>query len=247
MPYLKHAPQILVCLHKEGQQGKKELRIDGEVETFAVPELTDDDYSRLGALVSDTRMEAIWKNLSRKHALSSEEAMRLWSECRAAHLTWLRSSKLSREDHKKRHRLIARKCEELAGLIGRSAFANRNLIDWLPADIQPELIKIRALGPSNSVQWLTAENLLQEGIATYADHVAEWPVPMRKPGSRKAAAHYFARRLLAYFRKHYGRPRHGTVAVLTEVYLGVPVHVDDVKKADKTASAPHALWRRYYR
>ena len=247
MNYPDWAPPILVLMHKAGQSDEKEIHLEGEELTFPVPLLKQEDYACLKALITDHRMKDVWNTLRRhwEGKDPSSEAMALWSECRTADETWRRDKKLTAREHRLHHEEISKKSKELARLIRGSSLRDRHIIKLFPEDLRSILYKIQALDYFNPESRLTVEILL-ENIAVYSRDVATWRVLMKKPNAEKAQAHYFARRLSAYFRSYYKKPFHKEVVALTEVFLGIPIDIDDLKKLHRNSSPEYKLWRRQY-
>ncbi|MGA9854492.1 MAG: hypothetical protein WBR29_04360 [Gammaproteobacteria bacterium] len=251
MNYPNWAPPILVLMHKAGQSDEKEIHIEGDEYTFPVPILKPEDYACLKALIIDHRMKKVWNTL-RRHWEGKDlslEAMALWSECHAAVETWGRDKKLTAREHRLHHEEIYKKCNELARLIRGSSLRDRHLIIWLPKDLRSTLIKVQALDYFNPESRLTVENLLK--VISYCSRdVATWRILMKKPNAKKAEAHYFARRLSAYFKTYYQKPFHKQVITLTEVFLGIPIDtsidIDGLKKLLHGSPPEHSLWRRQY-
>ena len=231
MTYPDWAPKILVLLHQDGQASEQQINVYGEINVFAVPELSTKQYANLRKLITDSRMRRVWKTLGRYWREPSDAAVGLWHECDLAIESWQRSPRLTGREHKQYHQEIARKCKELGRLIGSSLFRDLNLIDWFPSDLQPKLCNIRELDYSSPTQWLTAENLLV-AIGESARDIATWPTIMPRRRSENAQIIYFIRRVSGYFQKHYGKSFHGSVATLTDVLFSTPkpTEPDRVKK-----------------
>jgi hypothetical protein len=185
----------------------------------------------LDKLITDQRMDAVWKSLARRSA-DKGAYISFWWASEQALVSWHYTSKLSDAERRKICDDIQHCAARLQHLIEESmAFQDYSIADQFSEQSIANLRWQWTQDEMRNYQQIhsTTKTILRQEIPTInmvlmdiqekaRQHSEEKPLVL-KPRSENAALHHFARTISGYLKSRYGQPLHEVVANTAAVIL----------------------------
>jgi len=197
----------------------------------------------LRQLVTDSRMEAVWRRLTLRSPRSVYPGSRLFHECCVALAAWRAQTKLTRAEVRKLHLSVAKRARHLRELLqtveGSKHLHWHNYLDELGLGSGRVIGEPEEDSFSNEVIELPRLDVLLRHLEDNAVAIAEGSTRrVPQPNAPDARVRFVAYHLSEYFQDRYGTPLHATVATVTSVICDTDVGEDDVRGWIRTRSKP---------
>lgn len=239
-PGLEQINANLFWLVNLPDQDRQQYMPDGRIESGLSFHRSNQVLDRL---ITDQRMDAVWKSLARRRA-DEGGYISFWWACEQAIVDWHCTSKLSDAERKKICDDIQHCAARLQHLIRESmAFQDYSIADqfseqsianlrwyWTPEEMR-NYQSIFSTMKFILRQEMPSINMVLMDIQEKAgQHTEEKPLVL-KPRSENAALHHFARTISKYLKSRYGQPLHEVVANTAAVVLDLDeVDPESVRK-----------------
>jgi hypothetical protein len=186
----------------------------------------------LRQLVTDRRMEAVWRRLMRR---SAHGDTRLCWECCAALAAWRAQTKLTRAEARKLHLSVAKCARQLRELLQTDEGLQH--LEWYHYLDEFGLGSGRVMGEPEEDSFINEVIELPRWDVLILRRLEDNAVAMAETSTRRvpqpnapdARVRFVAYHLSDYFERSYGTPLHAIVAIVTSVICDADVGEDHVR------------------
>lgn len=199
---------------------------------------TNESAEILGRLITDQGMKSVWSSIT-KHAGDELGPINFFSACEDAITGWRGEQKSTKTERNKEMQRVQDIAAELSNLLHECPdfdhFSIANMIDdehlrviadgIASHEVEVPGYQLRVTPDESDLRYfrmsmyeaIPSVHKVLEQVAERAKKIAARGVMVKKPGSKKAAVHYFVRIMSEYCQTQFSKPLHNVVAITAAV------------------------------